>query len=181
LGKNSLVIEAGRMALVLVGWAGIIIVVFDREISSIPSSAPSWLIWQGILLFLVITGTFGYIAVNLFFRMLGSARKPRSNNLNDWVVLITILAAAFAIGGIFQAVSTIGSQTVSVSSCVFPPNVNVTSPNCVRTQTMTHTEGPNLYFGQIGLDMIALAIVGALAFGISYAALVLKILASPEQ
>lgn len=174
MSKNSLVIEAGRMALVLVGWAVIIILALYSQITSKPSSTPSWLLWQGIILFLTFTLLSGWIAVDIFFRMLGSMKKPRSNSPNDWALLITVLAAAFAVGGIFQAVSTIGSQTVSVSSCVFPPNLNVTSLNCVRTQTITHTEGPNLYFGQIGLYMIALAIVGAMAFAISYIARIVK-------
>jgi hypothetical protein len=182
LANNSLVIEAGRTALWFVGWAVVMIIAFDTFISSIPSSSPPWLIiWQGILPFLVLTLVPGYIVVSIFFRMLGSAKKPRSSNRNDWVLLITILGAAFAIGGIFQAVSTIGSQTVSVSSCASPSKVNVTSPNCVRTQTITHTEGPNLYFAQMGLYMIALAIAGALGFGMSYVALFLKMIASPEQ
>ena len=179
MGKNnSIVMEAGKMSIFFVVWAVFIIITFASFISPILSSTqtPLWLIAQGIIIFLVVTGLFGWIAVSFFFRNLRNAKKLNSNNLNEWVLLIAILAAAFTIGGIFQAVSTIGSQTVSISSCIDPPDVNVTSLNCVKTQIVSHVEGPNLYFGQLGLDVILLSIVGTVTFLMSCVALFLKTL-----
>jgi len=165
LRKGSMIIAAGRMALVFVVWA---VIVVGSVFLSI------WLVLQGVMIYesllvffflTVVSGTVGFVVYsNLFKKSKGLSHGSQ----NEWILLITILAAAFATGAAFQSVSTINAQTVSNSTCAKPAGLNVTSPNCIQIETTTQTQGPFTYLGQIGVWMVVLASIGALVFGILY-------------
>jgi hypothetical protein len=163
-----MVVAAGKMALVFVIWAAIVIGSFYLSLGAGQKGLPIYAALLTFVVLILLTGMIGFRTISDMFK--GSKRLgPRSQN--EWILLITILAAAFAIGGAFQGVSTIGAETVSNSTCSRPTGLNVTSPNCVQVQTITQTQGPFTYLGQLGVTIVLLASMGALAFGILYSAL----------
>ncbi len=58
----------------------------------------------------------------------------------DWERLALVLSLVFTTIGATFASSSFYGQTVTQSSCIKPPNVNVTSSNCIITQTVSVPE-----------------------------------------
>ena len=160
-----MVIAAGRMALVLVIFASILIGLYFLSFRT----GLTGLLFYGVLfpsLYAVaITGwTFYRFIRDMFRKSKGLCHGGQS----DWLQLVTILAAPFGIGGAFQSVSTIGAETVSNSACAKPTGLNFTSPNCLEVQTLTQTRGPFSDLGLLGVWLVVLGAIGAVAFGFFY-------------
>ncbi len=160
--KKSTVTAAGKIALLWVGFSSSLILLLY------------WIIWSisandvpaGVAVFSLGVALSVSITTVKFFHMFKKSKGLAPGRQDEWIFIVTVLAAAFAIGGAFQSVSNIGSQAISTSSCVSPKNVTIA--NCTQIQTTTLTQGPLLYFGQLGVWIVVLAGIGALAFGILY-------------
>ncbi len=166
-----MVIGAGKMALVLVIFASLLIGLYYV---SFRTGLTGWLFYEVLLLLLpyvIIGGRTCYRAIrDMFLKSKGLSHGSQS----DWLQLVTILAAPFGIGGAFQSVSTIDAETVSNSSCAKPTGLNFTSPNCLEVQTLTQTRGPFTELGLLGVWLVVLGAVGAVAFGVFYLLLRLR-------
>jgi hypothetical protein len=132
---------------------------------------PGIAFYVNLAIFLVSIMAIGRGSFSIWLRIFRHSKGLGFGSSGEWALVVTSLGAAFATGAVFESVSTVGSQTVSTSSCISPAHVNVTSPNCVQIQTITQTQGTNVAFAQLGIGIIAVGIVGALAFGVSYFAI----------
>jgi hypothetical protein len=164
LRKQSLVIASGKMALIWVAWgAGVVVSLY----TFIWLAIAGYVLW-GVAIFFAWFILSAVIAHRKFSHIFDKSRGLGKGKSEDWILLFTVLAAGFATGAAFQNVSTIGSETISRSSCISPSTVNVTSPNCAQVQTITLAQGPFLYLGQLGVWIVTLAALGALVFGMIY-------------
>lgn len=165
--KESRVIAAGKMALMWSLWGATLVAAVYIIVWLAVAGYGLW----ALLGFAVWTVASGLFVANRFFTKLAQAKKLTGGGRNDWILVLTFLAVAFAMGAAFQTVSTINSQTVSLTSCASPPKTNVTSPNCVQVQTIAQVEGPFLYYSQLGLSAVGLGVFAAFVFGVTYLAL----------
>jgi hypothetical protein len=165
--KESRVVAAGKMAIMWSIWGATLVAAVYIIVWLAVAGYGLW----ALVGFAVWTIASGLFVFNKFFSKLAQAKKLTPGGRNDWILVLTFLAFAFAMGAAFQTVSTINSQTVSLTSCVSPPKTNVTSPNCIQVQTIAHVEGPFLYYSQLGLSAVGLGVFAAFVFGITYLAL----------
>ncbi len=159
-----MVTAAGNMALL---WVLFGASMYFALYTSFWLSGAYGLIW-GIAVFVIWLSLTVYFHFSRYRRIFDESRDLVEGSRDDWILLVTILAAGFATGAALQNVSTINSQTVSYSRCITPGNLNVTSPNCTQIRTVSDVQGPFTYFGQVGVLIVVLAAIGALTFGIFY-------------
>jgi hypothetical protein len=170
-----MVTAAGKMALVWIAWGAGVVLAFYAFI---------WLalanyVLEGLLVLIPWILLSGLLAHHKFSQLFDKSQGLPKGKSEDWILLVTVLAAAFATGAALQNVSTIGSEMISRSSCVSPTSVNVTSTNCTQIQTITQAQGPFLYMGQIGVCTVTLGALGALIFGAIYA--VIRLMPLPNE
>jgi hypothetical protein len=173
-----MVIAAGRMALVLVIFASILIGLYYL---SFRTGLTGLLFYDVLLISLVVVVIGGRRCYRVIRDMFQKSRGLSHGGPSDWLQLVTILAAPFGIGGAFQSVSTIDAETVSSSACSKPTGLNFTSPNCLEVQTLTQTRGPFTDLGLLGAWLVVLGAIGAVAFGVFYLLLRLRPVAINES
>jgi len=172
LANSNKVIAAGRMALVLVIFAAILVGLYYQ---SFRTGLTGLLFYEVLLILLPVVIIGGRTCYRVIRDMFQKSKGLSDGGQSDWLQLVTILAAAFGIGGAFQSVSTIDAETVSISVCAKPAGLNFTSPNCLEVQTLTQTHGPFTGLGLLGVWLVVLGAVGAVAFGVFYLLLRLKL------
>jgi hypothetical protein len=173
-----MVIAAGRMTLVLVIFASILIGLYYQ---SFRTGLTGLLFYEVLFISLVGVIIGGRTCYRVIRDMFQKSKGLGHGSQSDWLQLVTILAAAFGIGGALQSVSTIDAETISISVCAKPAGLNFTSPNCLEVQTLTQTRGPFTGLGLLGVWLVVLGAVGAVAFGVFYLLLRLRLVTFNES
>jgi hypothetical protein len=109
------------------------------------------------LIALITVPAISYLVYRRFNAKLG---ELAFNKKKDWERVGSILILIFTILGATFAIQSFYGQTITQSSCINPPNVNVTSPNCKTIQTASVPESTMLGpWVTLLLDVILLVIV----------------------
>ncbi len=79
-----------------------------------------------------------------------------------WFLVLGLFFSIITSGGALVNLSMFGAQTVSNSTCVTPANVNVTSLNCTKIQTIAQapTGGPYSIYGSYGAILLLFGVIG---------------------
>jgi hypothetical protein len=79
-------------------------------------------------------------------------------------MLVEVIVGVFAIGGTLIALSLYLSPAYTVSSCLKPAGVNVTSPNCQQVKTVSVPNSGPSGIGEIGFWIVQLGLDGVWVF-----------------
>lgn len=100
--------------------------------------------------------------------------KKRAQNIKNlplarleaWVFVLGFFFSIIGAGSALVNLSTFGAQTISNSTCIQPSNVNVTSLNCTKIQTLIQAPGGGAYafYGPIGASMVLIGEIGLPVF-----------------
>ena len=87
-------------------------------------------------------------------------------NPEAWFYALGIFFSIIGAGVALISVSTFGAQTISSSTCVLPPNVNATSLNCIKIQTIAQAPsgGPYSNYGPYGAYLVLFGEIGLPTF-----------------
>ena|SRR2546426_1618282 len=83
-----------------------------------------------------------------------------------WFFTITFFFGIIALGVGLLSLSTFGAQTISTSRCISPVNTNVSSPNCIKIESVSQAPSGGLYsgWGNAGAFTVILGAVGLPSF-----------------
>src|SRR3989442_5152129 len=93
-------------------------------------------------------------------------RRLPLGNPQAWFFVLGFFFSIIGAGSALINLSTFGAQTISNSSCIIPANVNVTSLNCTKIQTIAQapTGGPYSFYGPYGAYFVLLGEIGLPTF-----------------